>query len=79
VQQERVRELASLEDGLRTQYYESLVGRKLRVLVESNVDERSSGTSCRYATVEMPAHTADKGHFVDVIAADVVADRIVAG
>jgi threonylcarbamoyladenosine tRNA methylthiotransferase MtaB len=78
VQQERVRELASLEDGLRTQYYESLVGRKLRVLVESQEGGRSVGTSCRYATVEMPAHAADEGHFADVVAADVPGDRIVA-
>ena len=39
-----------------TPYYRSLIGRRLRVLVETQ-DERTHwiGTSCRYATVELPA------------------------
>jgi threonylcarbamoyladenosine tRNA methylthiotransferase MtaB len=86
VQQERSRELAKLEVVLRTEYYESLIGRKLRVLVETEDQDTSSegrertwsGTSCRYATVEMPAGAADEGRFVDVIAAGVRGDRIVA-
>jgi threonylcarbamoyladenosine tRNA methylthiotransferase MtaB len=78
VQQERVRELAGIEAVLRTQYYESLIGRKLRVLVESREDERSMGTSCRYATIEMPTRGSDEGSFVDVIATSVCGDRLVA-
>jgi threonylcarbamoyladenosine tRNA methylthiotransferase MtaB len=86
VQQERSRELAKLEVVLRTEYYESLIGRKLRVLVETEDQDTSSegrertwsGTSCRYATVEMPAGAADDGRLVDVSAGGVRGDRIVA-
>jgi threonylcarbamoyladenosine tRNA methylthiotransferase MtaB len=36
------------------------------------------GTSCRYATVELPATAADEGRFRDVIAGPLRGDRIVA-
>jgi threonylcarbamoyladenosine tRNA methylthiotransferase MtaB len=87
VQQERSRELANVEAVLRTKYYEQLIGRRLRVLVESKErvagdgeqgSERWSGTSCRYATVELAAIAANEGQFIDVVAADARADRIVA-
>ena len=78
VQQERTRELAAVETELRDGYYRSLLGRKLRVLVETN--ERDStwlGTSCRYATVELNATAADEGHFIDVVASEVRDERII--
>jgi threonylcarbamoyladenosine tRNA methylthiotransferase MtaB len=77
VQQERFRELANVESELRTQYYEELLGRKLRVLVEANQGHIWSGTSCRYATVELPASGADEGRFVDVKADAIRGDRII--
>src|SRR5262245_9374586 len=42
VQQERTRELASVETELRDRYYRSLLGRQLRVLVETNEDREWS-------------------------------------
>src|SRR5690606_4518077 len=53
----RVEELQRLESALRDCYYERLVGRTLRVLVESPVPERPGhmiGTACRYAPVVLP-------------------------
>jgi threonylcarbamoyladenosine tRNA methylthiotransferase MtaB len=83
VQQERSRQLAIVEAELRDSYYRSLLGRRLRVLVEAKDAGcdgqragRCTGTSCRYATVELPA-TADEGCFANVIAADIRGERIV--
>ena len=77
VQQERSRELAAVETELRDCYYRSLVGRTLRVLAESQDDGRWLGTSCRYATVELPAGGSE-GRFVDAIATDISGERIIA-
>jgi threonylcarbamoyladenosine tRNA methylthiotransferase MtaB len=87
VQQERARELAAVEAELRDSYYRSLIGKDLRVLVET-VDLRTGtpsdethlwlGTSCRYATVELPAAAAHEGRLVDVIASEVRGQRIIA-
>ena len=83
----RSRELAAVEAELRDAYYRSLIGRKLRVLVEGREQGAGSkgrgagtwhGTSCRYATVELAATAADEGRFVDVMASEVCGDRIVA-
>jgi threonylcarbamoyladenosine tRNA methylthiotransferase MtaB len=59
VKQERGKRLAELESQLRRDYYQSLVGEPLQLLVES-VDQESGqakGTTCRYATakVSLPA------------------------
>ena len=85
VQQERSGELAVIEGELRDAYYRSLLGRKLRVLVETpDVGSREqragiwSGTSCRYATVELAATSAAEGRFADIFASEVRDDRIVA-
>jgi threonylcarbamoyladenosine tRNA methylthiotransferase MtaB len=86
VQQCRARELARVESELRDRYYRRLLGRRLRVLVETGErgarsegrDSVWSGTSCRYATVELPATTSDEGSFLDVTATEVRGDRIVA-
>lgn len=85
VRQCRARELARVESKLRQQYYCSLLGRRLRVLVETEErgarsEERDSewtGTSCRYATVQMPARPHDEGTFLDVTASEVQGDRLV--
>jgi threonylcarbamoyladenosine tRNA methylthiotransferase MtaB len=78
VQHERSRELAAVETLLREAYYRSLIGRNLRVLVETPTANAWIGTSCRYATVELRASKADDGRFVDVMAGDVCGERIVA-
>ncbi len=50
----RVRRLAELETDLRQRYFESLVGRPLTVLMESESDDgiEKVGTACRYAPVK---------------------------
>jgi threonylcarbamoyladenosine tRNA methylthiotransferase MtaB len=78
VQQQRSRELSNLESVLRTQYYEQLIGRRLRVLVEANEQGRWFGTACRYATVEVSTTVVNSGEFIDVVAGDVRGERIVA-
>jgi len=79
VRQDRSRALAELEAELRTHFYKSLLGRRLRVLVETQEQGAMNwlGTSCRYATVELAATAADEGRFIDIVAGDVQGDRIV--
>jgi threonylcarbamoyladenosine tRNA methylthiotransferase MtaB len=84
VQQERSHELAAVEEELRDAYYRNLRGFKLRVLVETRKQATPGapgpvwlGTSCRYATVELNATTADEGKFIDVVASDVRGDRLI--
>jgi len=77
----RVNELANLEADLHRRYFHQLIGRQLRVLVESPVKERPGrmvGTSCRYAPVELPGTVAMRRQFADVIAGEVREDRILA-
>jgi threonylcarbamoyladenosine tRNA methylthiotransferase MtaB len=76
---ERSRRLGELEFELRDRYYQSLFGRRLRVLVESPVLDRLGymiGTSCRSATVELPGDVSLRRTFVDVISGEVVDGRI---
>lgn len=49
VKSERGRRLADLEQKLRHNYFQSLVGQPLEVLWEMQKDNRMAGTSCRYA------------------------------
>jgi threonylcarbamoyladenosine tRNA methylthiotransferase MtaB len=66
---ERCYRLEALEVELRDQYYRSLVGTRLRVLVEPSHSERLGyvlGTACRYATVELPSASAAYGDFANV-------------
>jgi len=77
---ERGRRLAELEDRLRQRYFESLLGRRLRVLVESSADDqpgRMVGTSCRYAPVELLGNESLVGKIVDVKAREIGDGRIV--
>jgi threonylcarbamoyladenosine tRNA methylthiotransferase MtaB len=89
LKQERVHALAAVEAELRDEYFATLRGVRLRVLVESQVPERAGaspprsdaplvGTSCRYATVELPADSAEVGEFADAIAGDACNGRILA-
>jgi threonylcarbamoyladenosine tRNA methylthiotransferase MtaB len=78
VQQQRCRELAEVENELRTDYYRGLLGKRLRVLVETKqASQNWEGTSCRYATVECGNRELDEGRFVDVFAKEVCGDRII--
>jgi threonylcarbamoyladenosine tRNA methylthiotransferase MtaB len=79
VQHERTRELAAVEAELRDAYYRRLLGMHLRVLVETQESpSRWTGTSCRYAIVELPAGDADEGQFIGVIGGEVHGERIAA-
>ncbi|MCH7729588.1 MAG: tRNA (N(6)-L-threonylcarbamoyladenosine(37)-C(2))-methylthiotransferase MtaB, partial [Planctomycetes bacterium] len=86
---ERRARLAEVEQELRSAYFESLRGCRLRVLVESSVEAspgQVQGTSCRYAPVEMPLRRLSNnlsspppevfGQFADVIAGDQLNGRI---
>lgn len=81
LKQERGRELAAVEAELRDEYYRSLEGMELRVLLENEDQERGmvSGTSCRYATVEIPSQQANVGGFVNVIAGGSCDGKIAGG
>jgi threonylcarbamoyladenosine tRNA methylthiotransferase MtaB len=82
VRNERCRELAAVEMELRDDYFRSLRGRQLRVMVESksesggNANGKWIGTSCRYAPVELAASSSDVGRLVDCTAGEVTEGRI---
>lgn len=81
VKADRCRELAAIETRLRRTYFEKLLGRRLRVLVESPIEgdgQQWLGTACRYVPVELPAAQDDAGKLVDVVATSVRDDRVVA-
>ncbi len=67
IRKERVRILGELERDLAREYYETLVGRDLEVLVEresSNQEGWIRGTDRRYAPVELPGSAGEIGEFV---------------
>jgi threonylcarbamoyladenosine tRNA methylthiotransferase MtaB len=67
---DRSHRLAEIERQLRRDYFQRLVGRPLRVLVETAIDggvDRCSGTSCRYAPVELSAAHASSGQLVSCV------------
>ncbi|MFP6762629.1 MAG: tRNA (N(6)-L-threonylcarbamoyladenosine(37)-C(2))-methylthiotransferase MtaB [Planctomycetaceae bacterium] len=69
VRKERVQILADLERDLAREYYQSLVGTELEVLVERESQNRPGwvrGTDRRYAPVELPGTPSDIGNFVSV-------------
>jgi threonylcarbamoyladenosine tRNA methylthiotransferase MtaB len=71
VKADRSRRLAELECDLRDRYYSRLVGRSLRVLVESPIVDRPGhmvGTSCRYAPVLFPGDVAQRKQFAEILA-----------
>jgi threonylcarbamoyladenosine tRNA methylthiotransferase MtaB len=70
VQQERSRELAAVEAEMRDEYFDSLRGMRLRVLVESKGEAGWIGTSCRYAPVELQAHDSMAGQLIDIVAGE---------
>jgi threonylcarbamoyladenosine tRNA methylthiotransferase MtaB len=79
---DRGRRLTAIEQELREKYFSSLIGRRLRVLVESPDDKRPDrvvGTACRYAPVELVAREQRVGRLVDVVAGEVVEGRWIRG
>lgn len=70
----RGQRIAEIERELRERYFRSLLGRRLRVLVESASDpqrQQAVGTSCRYAPVELTEPSV-AGRLVDVQAEQVI-------
>jgi threonylcarbamoyladenosine tRNA methylthiotransferase MtaB len=81
VKTERMARLQELERRLQGEYFASLLGRRLRVLVESPLADRPGrwiGTSCRFAPVELAAAATQRRQFADVVATRVEPGRIVA-
>ena len=87
LKRERSRHIRELEDTCRRDYFASLRGIRLRVLVESPIADslRSPthpatmiGTSCRYAPVALPTPDSLAGRLVDVVAGPVQDDIILA-
>ena len=72
----RIAELTAVELKLRRQYFDRLLGIRLQVLIEGHVGGRAQGTSCRYATVELPS--APVGSLVEVQPTGSRDDRILA-
>lgn len=78
VRTERAQRLAVIEGELREAYFRSLVGRNLRVLLEARSSATAGnvvGTSCRYATVELPGGAtggATVGQLVNAVAREVI-------
>jgi threonylcarbamoyladenosine tRNA methylthiotransferase MtaB len=83
VKAERHERLAALERELRAEYFRSLIGRQLTVLVEGQSETTPggwSGTSCRYAPVELPSDSNIRpGALVDVLGTGIAGDRAVYG
>lgn len=81
VKQARVDHLRECEARLAGHYFDSLVGRRLQVMVESPVQSRPGiayGTSCRYAPVELPASEGAYGSFATVTVRGVGEGRLLA-
>jgi len=81
IKQQRGRELAQLEKELQNTYFYSLLGHRLRVLIEGALQDstgRLVGTSCRYAPVELPAAAAQVGQLQEVVGQQIREGRIIA-
>ncbi len=82
VKQQRAAELDALARQLRRDYFSSLVGRRLQVLVESAAPGRPGtlhGTSARYAPVELSGTLDQVGRLIEAQAIGLAADGLVAG
>ncbi len=76
LKQERVRRLAEVEAETRDAYFRTLLGSRLRVLVETTEDTVARGTACRYAPTEIADCDAAPGEFVEVTARETSEGRI---
>lgn len=86
VKTERSKHLAEIEHDMRAQYFQSLVGMNLRVLVEARSERGEgwvTGTSCRYAPIEVQAAKVQEfseieGSLMHVVAEQALSDRMIA-
>ena len=81
VRRERVQILSELERDLAEDFYTSLLGTDLEVLIERESNERPGlvrGTDRRYAPVELPGTVADIGEFVVACGESTERDRLTA-
>ena len=81
LKKQRGRELARVEDELRQEYFASLIGSELEVLVEAQArdsDHQLVGTACRYAPIQFTGKPSLIGSLVKVVAQEVQDDRILA-
>lgn len=67
VKSERGRVLMELESDLKRDYFQSLVGERLQLLVEKVDDGTVSGTSCRYAPIRAKAVGVTENELIDVV------------
>ncbi len=82
---QRGKRIAELETELRDRYFASLVGRRLQLLVEKCESENDvavlTGTSCRYAPVEVTVRSPQAerlvGSLIDVDIKTAKADRVI--
>ncbi|MSR56968.1 MAG: tRNA (N(6)-L-threonylcarbamoyladenosine(37)-C(2))-methylthiotransferase MtaB [Planctomycetaceae bacterium] len=71
IRKQRIGRLTELERQLAGRYHQSLLGRRLAVLVEARPARRAGwvlGTACRYVPVEFPGSITDVGRLIDVTA-----------
>ncbi|WP_425614715.1 tRNA (N(6)-L-threonylcarbamoyladenosine(37)-C(2))-methylthiotransferase MtaB [Anatilimnocola sp. NA78] len=81
VKQERLRRLEAVAAEVRDEYYRSLLGRRLQVMIEGQSEYLPSGfagTSCRYAPVEIEATGLQPSTLVDAVGYAVRDGRIIA-
>ena len=78
VKSQRGRVLKDLESELKQQYFETLIGERLQLLVEK-VDENgiASGTSCRYAQIRTYAPDVEENSLVNVVIDRIEDDALV--
>ncbi len=77
VKRDRAARLADLERQLRDEYFRSLLGRPLQLLVESSEQGVGRGTTCRYAPAEVANSDAVEGKFVRFVPSEVRDGRLV--
>lgn len=75
----RVQRLSEVEASLRKEYFQSLVGEKLNVLVESVRDDESTGTACRYAPVRLELADLAAGQIIETEITELAADGNLVG
>ena len=74
IQRHRAEHLAEIEKRLRTEFFQTLVGHHLQVLIESQSPTHLQGTSARYVPVELPPASGSPGDLVELLA-----DRVAEG
>jgi threonylcarbamoyladenosine tRNA methylthiotransferase MtaB len=80
VKQDRLERLQQVAAEVRDEYFRSLLGRRLQVMVEGvseYLPKGFAGTSCRYAPVEIDAENLQPSTLVDVTAREVRDGRII--